>query len=67
MEYATQSFRLLAVAVGELKHVTSEELVGMTQQDAEAKAGHMDLLGLLVLSNHLRASSKDTIVHLQEK
>ena len=67
VEYAAQSFRLLALAVGELGHVTPEEVTHMTQQDAEAIAGHMDLLGLLVLSNPLHAASKDTITSLQDK
>jgi len=67
VEYAAQSFRLLALAVGELRHVTSEELAHMTQQDAEAMAGRMDMLGLLVLSNHLHPSSKETITSLQDK
>ncbi len=67
VEYAAQSFRLLALAVGELRHVTSEELAHMTQQDAESMAGRMDMLGLLVLSNHLHSSSKDTITSLQDK
>ncbi len=39
----------------------------MTQQDAEAMAGRMDMLGLLVLSNHLHPSSKETITSLQDK
>ncbi|DBA92220.1 TPA: hypothetical protein ACH3X1_015928 [Trebouxia sp. C0004] len=67
VEYAAQNFRLLALAVGELRHVTSEKLAHMTQQDAEAMAGRMDMLGLLVLSNHLHPSSKETITALQDK
>ena len=57
----------MAVAVGELRDVSPAELAGMSQQEAEALAGPMDLLGLLVLSNHLHASSRDTITSLQEK
>ncbi len=67
VEYAAQSFRLLALAVGQLQNVTSEELAHMTQQDAELMAGRMDMLGLLVLSNHLHPSSKDTVTSLQDK
>ena len=67
VEYAAQSFRLLALAVGTLGHVTSEDLAHMTQQDAEAMVGRMDMLGLLVLSNQLHAVSRDTITNLQDK
>ena len=64
---AGQSYRLLALAVGELKDVTPAELASMTQQDAEALAGPLDLTGLLVLSNDLHSASKDTIANLQDK
>ncbi len=67
VEYAAQSFRLLALAVGQLQNVTSEELAHMTQQDDKLMAGRMDMLGLLVLSNHLHPSSKDTVTSLQDK
>lgn len=67
VEYAAQSYRLLALAVGQLSNVTSEELAHMTQQDVELMAGRMDMLGLLVLSNHLYTSSKETVTSLQDK
>lgn len=66
MEYAGQSFRLLALAVGTVRHVNHAEVAEMTQPDAEALAGPMELLGVLVLSNHLHPSSKDTILQLQQ-
>ena len=67
IEYAGQSYRLLAVAVGVVKGMTASQLASMNQQDAEALAGPMDLLGLLVLSNHLHRGSKDTVTKLQDK
>ena len=67
MHLAGQSYRLMALAVGELKDITTAELAGMTQQDAEALAGPLDLTGLLVLSNDLHPASKDTISDLQDK
>ena len=67
VELAAQSYRLMALAVGVLKNVTSTDLANMNQQDAEAMAGQLDLLGLLVLSNHLHPASRDTITNLQDK
>jgi len=65
--YSGQSFRLLALAVGVVQGVRGLNLAAMSQQDMEAKAGSLDLLGLFVLQNHLRHDSKETIVHLQER
>ena len=42
-------------------------LAAMSQQQVESRAGSLDLLGLLVLSNYLRRESKDTILHLQDR
>jgi len=66
-QYAGQSFRLLAVAGGTLSHVSPAELAGMDQQQAEARCGPLDLLGLQVLSNRLRPSSQETITHLRDR
>jgi len=66
-QYAGQSFRLLAVAGGILSHVSPAELAGMDQQQAEARCGPLDLLGLQVLSNCLRPSSQQTITHLRDR
>lgn len=57
----------MAVAVGTLKDVTAAELVSMDQQQAERRCQRMQLLGLLVLSNHLHPASKDTIDKLQNR
>lgn len=64
LDYAGQSFRLLALAAGPLTHVSAEQLASMDQQEAEAHCGHMDLLALLVLSNHAHPSSEETITNL---
>ena len=67
LKYAGQSFRLLALAAGTLRHVTAERLASMSQQEAEAECDHMDLLALLVLSNSAHTSSRPAISSLQER
>ena len=66
-DYAGQSFRLMALAVGTLRHASPSELASMDQQQAERHCDHMDLLGLVVLSNHLHPASQNTITELQER
>ena len=66
-DYAGQSFRLMAVAVGMLKGVGPSELRAMSQQQAEACCSHMHFLGLVVLSNQLHPASVNTIRELQER
>lgn len=66
-QYAGQSFRLLAVAGGVLSNVSPDELAGMDQQQAEARCGPLDLLGLQVLSNCLRPSSQKTVTTLRDR
>ena len=66
-QYAGQSFRLLALASGSLGNASPAELAGMDQQQAEACSGALDLLGLQVLSNHLRPSSRPTITNLRDR
>ena len=66
-EYAGQSFRLLAVATGALRNVSPDVLAGMDQQQAEACCGPLDLLGLQVLSNHLRPTSRLTVTNLRDR
>ena len=67
VQYAGQSFRLLALAAGTLHGTTVAELAGMDQQQAEARCGPMDLLGMLVLSNQLREDSRAAIAALQDR
>ena len=67
VEYAAQSFRLLALAVGTLKNTSAAEAAVLDQQQAEARCGPLKLLGLLVLSNHLRPTSQQTITNLQDR
>ena len=66
-KYAGQSFRLLAVAGGVLSNVSPDELAGMDQQQAEARGGPLNLLGLEVLSNCLRPSSQQTVTNLRDR
>ena len=66
-QYAGQSFRLLAVAGGVLSNVSPAELAGMDQQQAEARCGPLELLGLQILSNCLRPSSRQTVTNLRDR
>lgn len=50
-----------------IKGVTAMNLASTSQQQMESRVGHLDVLGLCVLSNHLRNDSKDTIQNLQER
>ena len=65
--YSGQSYRLLALAGGVVQGVGKLNLAAMSQQQLEARAGSLDLLGLLVLSNHLRHDSRECIMHLQDR
>ena len=62
-----KSFRLLALAKGVLAGLDREAIDCMTQEQLESRAHSFELLGLLVLSNHLKDDSKDTITQLQQK
>ena len=65
-DYSAQSFRLIALAAGDLPDVDKLDLPHMSQQAIEAAATDMHLLALVVLSNSLRADSVTTIKQLQE-
>ncbi|DBA90734.1 TPA: hypothetical protein ACH3X1_003944 [Trebouxia sp. C0004] len=65
--YASQSYRLLAVAFGVLRDVAKLDLESMSLQALEQCAGHVELLGIVLMTNHVRADSKDTISHLQDR
>ena len=67
MQYAGQSLRLMALAVGTLKNATQSEVASMDQQQAEQGCRHMDLLGFLVLSNRLHSASARTVQELQDR
>lgn len=66
-EYCGQSFRLLALAKGVLKGRDRWSLCLMSQEQLEKEVQHFELLGLLVLSNHLRPDSNGTITELQQQ
>ena len=65
-DYSSRSFRLLAVAVGVIPGVCELDLPRMTQQQIEACAIDMELIALIVLTNSVRADSKDTISQVQD-
>lgn len=66
-EWSAQSFRLLAVALAEVRNVNRLPLAGMSQQDVEFHAGNLSLVGLIILSNHVNGDSKETVQQLQER
>ena len=64
--YSIKSFRLMAVAAGNIPSVESLDLHGMSHQRIESKAVNLRLLVLVVLTNHIRVDSLTTIAELQE-
>lgn len=58
---------MLAVASAEVLKVAKLNLTSMSQQQVEEHAGRFDLLGLMILSNHLNSDSKATVKQLQEQ
>lgn len=65
--YASQGFRLLSIAVGVVHGTSKMDFTSMSLPVLEKQAGHMHLLGLVVMTNHLRPDSRDTITHLQNR
>ncbi|KAL3153346.1 hypothetical protein ABBQ38_011686 [Trebouxia sp. C0009 RCD-2024] len=65
-KYSSKSFRLLAGAVGIIRNADKLDLVRMPQQQLEAAASHMQLLGLVVLANTVRPDSRETISLVQD-
>ena len=66
-DWTSRSFRLLALAVGTIKNFSRLNVNTLTLQQAEAAASHMSLLGVMVVTNQLRADSRDTISQLQDE
>lgn len=66
-EYCGQSFRVLALAKGVLKGRDQLAWSLMSQQQLETQVEQFELLGLLVLSNHLHPDSQATITELQHQ
>ena len=66
-ELSSRSLRLMALAVGVLPDVHNLDVQRMSQQQLEEKAVHLELLGLLMLTNRLRPDSKRTVAELQDK
>ena len=66
-DWSAQSYRVLAVALAEVRHVNKLKLASMSQQDVEQHAGQLKLLGLIILSNHVNPDSKETVQQLQER
>ena len=66
-DYSSKSFRLMAMAVGTISNVGNLDLHCMTQQQIEAEAVDLELLALVVLTNHVRHDSKPTISELQDR
>ena len=66
-ELSSKSFRLMALAMGVLPDVSNMDLQRMSQQQLEQQAENLQMLGLLLLTNHVRPDSKSTVTELQDK
>lgn len=66
-EWSGQSFRVLAIALASIAHVDKLSLSGMSQQQVEERAGNLELVGLVILSNHVNPDSKATVQQLQDR
>lgn len=66
-DWSGRSFRLLALAAGTIQNFKRLDAQTLTLQQSEAAVSHMSLVGLLVITNTLRADSKDTIAELQNE
>ena len=66
-QYSRKSFRLMAIAVGFLPHVAQLDLKRMSQQQVEEHTIGFNLIGLIVLTNSVRADSKEFVLSLQQK
>lgn len=65
-QYSSDSFRLLALAVGIIPDVHKVDLLRLTQEQVEVCAMPLDLLSLVVLTNSVREDSKETIRQVQD-
>ena len=65
--YSDHSFRLMALAVGVIPHEATLAVYQMSLGQIEAHAGELQLLGIIVLSNPIKADSKDTVAELQDR
>ncbi len=65
--YSGHSFRLMALAVGVLPCVADLEVTHMLQSEIEVQAGPLQLLGIMVLTNPIKADSKDIVAELQDR
>ena len=66
-EYSSRSFRVLALAKGVLNGLDRNTLMLMSQEQLEAQVKSLELLGLMVLTNHVRKDSVETIATLQQQ
>ena len=65
-DYSSKGYRLLAMAVGTLPKPDEADLSKLSMQQLEMQCSRIELLALVVLTNHVRPDSKDTITQLQE-
>ena len=66
-DYSSKSFRVIAMAKGVLRGLHRNALMLMTQEQLEAQAKSLELLGLMVLTNHVRKDSVETVATLQQQ
>lgn len=66
-EWSAGGFKVLAIAQADIANIGTLSLPGMSQQQVEDCAGSLDLVGLVILSNHVNPDSKATVKELQER
>ncbi len=66
-EWSSKSFRVMALAVGILPLVHKLDLSLMSLQDFESHAHNLEMLSMIVLTNHVRPDSRATVGMLQER
>lgn len=65
--YSGHSFRLMALAMGIIPGVANLDLMHTSQAHIETSARPLQLLGVIVLSNPIKADCKEIIGELQEQ
>lgn len=65
-DYSSMGYRVLAMAVGTLPQLKDADLPQLSQQQLEMQCSQIELLALVVLTDHLRPDSRETVSQLQK-
>lgn len=66
-DYSSKGCRLLAMAVGTIPKLNGADLPQLSQQQLEMQCSQIELLALVVLTNHVRPDSRETVTELQDR